>query len=77
MIPGLRISILASTHSKALSVGGAGVIALLTAVAAAWLSYHLYERPFLRMKHYFDYSRPSLNHGAPEDAGLTAATTLP
>ena len=77
MIPGLRISILASTHSKALSVGGAGMIALLTAVAAAWLSYHLYERPFLRMKHYFDYSRPSLNHGAPEDAGLTAATTLP
>jgi peptidoglycan/LPS O-acetylase OafA/YrhL len=72
----LRDTILKWTHSKAAAVGGAGILELAIAIALAWVSYHLYERPFLRMKHYFDYSRRSLNQGAPEDAGIVAATTL-
>jgi peptidoglycan/LPS O-acetylase OafA/YrhL len=64
----LRAELLGLTHSKMVAVVGAGVTSLLVSIVAAYLSYHLYERPFLRLKHYFDYSRPALNHGSPEDA---------
>lgn len=53
-----RRHILAVTHSKLLSVVGAGLISLAIGVAAAYLSYHLYEKKFLRMKRYFDYNQP-------------------
>lgn len=43
--------------SKLLSIGGASLLALLVSVAAAWLSYNLYEKPFLQLKHLFDYDR--------------------
>jgi len=58
------------THNKLFSVAAAACTVLLLSIAAAYLSYHLYERPFLRLKHRFDYKRPSLNHGSPEDAGM-------
>jgi peptidoglycan/LPS O-acetylase OafA/YrhL len=68
LVEPLRNAIDNATHSKLLSVAGAGIIALTIAVIAAYISYHLYERPFLRFKHHFDYAKPSLNQGAPEDA---------
>jgi hypothetical protein len=37
-------------------------------MVAAYASYHLFERHFLRLKHRFDYSRNALNHGSAEDA---------
>ena len=43
--------------SKLLSIGGAGVLTMAVSVAAAWLSYNLYEKHFLRLKHLFDYDR--------------------
>ena len=43
--------------SKLLSIGGASVLTILVSVAAAWLSYNLYEKQFLRLKRFFDYDR--------------------
>ncbi len=43
------------THSKLLAVVGAGLSTFVLSVAAAVLSFHLYEKPFLRLKRYFDY----------------------
>jgi peptidoglycan/LPS O-acetylase OafA/YrhL len=63
----LRSLILRATHDKMASVVVAGISSLALSVAAAYLSYNLYERPFLRLKHRFDYNRDALNHGAPED----------
>jgi len=63
----LRNLILRATHDKMASVVVAGISLLALSVAAAYLSYNLYERPFLRLKHRFDYNRDALNHGAPED----------
>ena len=67
----LRAELLAVTHNKMEAVVGAGVASLVVSVVVAYLSYHLYERPFLRLKHYFDYDRSTLNHGSPEDAEVT------
>jgi peptidoglycan/LPS O-acetylase OafA/YrhL len=64
----LRAALLGVTHSKLVAVVGAGVTSLAVSVGAAYLSYHFYERPFLRLKHHFDYVRPTLNRGSPEDA---------
>ena len=64
----LRAAILQATHSKLLAVVIAGVVSLMIGILAAYVSYHLYEKPFLRLKHLFDYSRPSLNHSSPEEA---------
>jgi peptidoglycan/LPS O-acetylase OafA/YrhL len=68
LAPTLRTFVLQQTHSKLLSVATSGVVSLAAGIAAAWLSYHFYERPFLRLKHHFDYDRKSLNHSSPEDA---------
>jgi peptidoglycan/LPS O-acetylase OafA/YrhL len=64
----LRAALLGATHSKLIAVAGAALTSLAVSIAAAYLSYHFYERPFLRLKHRFDYARPTLNHGSPEDA---------
>ena len=53
-----RPAILAVTHSKLLAVAGSGFIAMAIGVIAAYLSYHLYEKRFLRLKRYFDYTSP-------------------
>jgi len=53
-----RSHIFAITHNKLLAVIGAGIISLSIGIAAAYLSYHLYEKKFLRLKRYFDYNRP-------------------
>ena len=64
----LRAELLQLTHSKLIAVVGAGLTSLALSILAAYGSYHVYERPFLRLKHHFDYSRRALNHGSPEDA---------
>ncbi len=64
----LRAALLGVTHSKLVAVVGAGVTSLAVSIVAAYASYHLYEKPFLNLKHRFDYSRRTLNHGSPEDA---------
>lgn len=46
------------TGHKLLGVVGAGFIVFCVSVVAAYLSYHLYEKKFLRLKRYFDYNPP-------------------
>jgi peptidoglycan/LPS O-acetylase OafA/YrhL len=46
------------TLNKGIQVAGAGVLSFLVAIAAAYLSYNLYEKRFLRLKRFFDYERP-------------------
>jgi peptidoglycan/LPS O-acetylase OafA/YrhL len=54
--------------SNGLAILSVGLFGLIVSMAAAYLSYQLYERPFLRLKRFFDY-RP---HGLKSrDAGLT------
>lgn len=64
----LRAYLLGVTHSKLFAVAGAGFSCLVISVVVAYVSYHFYERPFLRFKHRFGYSKQSLDHGSPEDA---------
>jgi peptidoglycan/LPS O-acetylase OafA/YrhL len=64
----LRAVLLGVTHSKLVAVVGAGVTSLAVSIVAAYASYNLYEKPFLNLKHRFDYSRRTLNHGSPDDA---------
>ncbi len=64
----LRAVLLGVTHSKMVAVMGAGLASLAVSIVAAYGSYHLYEKPFLKLKHRFDYTRRRLNHGSPEDA---------
>jgi peptidoglycan/LPS O-acetylase OafA/YrhL len=68
LVEPLRASLFELTQSKLISVAVAGVVSLALSIAAAYASYNLYEKRFLRLKHRFDYSRKVLNHGAPEDA---------
>jgi peptidoglycan/LPS O-acetylase OafA/YrhL len=46
------------TPSKLAGVVGSGFLSFLVAVVAAYASYNLFEKQFLRLKHYFDYDRP-------------------
>jgi len=62
----LRAELLRLTHSKLLAVAGTGVLSLSAGILLAFASYHLYEKPFLRLKHRFDYKRKALNHSSPE-----------
>ncbi|HTD96293.1 MAG TPA: acyltransferase [Edaphobacter sp.] len=50
-----RAGIFAATQSKLLAVVGAGLLSITIGVIAAYLSYHLYEKRFLRLKRFFDY----------------------
>jgi len=63
----LRAAILQATHSKLVAVAAAGIVSLTVGILAAYVSFHLYEKPFLRLKHLFDYSRPSLNDSSREE----------
>jgi peptidoglycan/LPS O-acetylase OafA/YrhL len=72
----LRTLLEAHTTNKTLAVAAAACTVLLLSLLAAYLSYHLFERPFLRLKHHFDYRRPSLNQGSPEDASPEDTTKL-
>lgn len=42
-------------HSKAIAVAGTALFVLALSSLAAWLSFQLYEKHFLRLKRYFDY----------------------
>jgi peptidoglycan/LPS O-acetylase OafA/YrhL len=50
-----RAALLHLTHSKMLAVIGSAAFCLSLSVVAAYLSFHLYEKPFLRMKRWFEY----------------------
>ena len=52
------------TPSKGISVVGAGLLSFGVAVLAAVFSYHFFERPFLRLKRYFEYDRSMSRPGA-------------
>jgi peptidoglycan/LPS O-acetylase OafA/YrhL len=45
-------------ENKGAVVAGTGIICFGLSVIAAFLSYNLYERRFLRLKRFFDYRRP-------------------
>jgi peptidoglycan/LPS O-acetylase OafA/YrhL len=45
-------------ENKGAVVAGTGIICFGLSVIAAYLSYNLYERRFLRLKRFFDYRRP-------------------
>ncbi len=64
----LRDAIYGEVHSKLVAVLSAGLLSIGLSIVAAYASYHLYEKPFLNLKHRFDYARRSLNHGSPDDA---------
>ncbi len=51
-----RAAIVHLTHSKLLGVFGAGISTLALSIVAAYLSFHLYEKPFLRLKQYVAYA---------------------
>lgn len=54
-----RAALFALYPSKAFAVAGTAALVLLLSCAAAWLSFQLYEKPFLRLKRFFDYSAPT------------------
>jgi peptidoglycan/LPS O-acetylase OafA/YrhL len=54
----LRAAILRHTHSKAISVVAGALLVAGMSVLAALLSYHLYEKHFLKLKRFFSY-RPT------------------
>jgi peptidoglycan/LPS O-acetylase OafA/YrhL len=64
----LRAALLGATRNKTLAVVGSGLTCFGISIVAAYASYHLYEKHFLKLKHRFDYSRKTLNHGSPDDA---------
>jgi peptidoglycan/LPS O-acetylase OafA/YrhL len=51
------------TPNKGVGVLGAGLMAFGLSVAAAYASYHLYERRFLRLKRFFPYERETAEVG--------------
>jgi peptidoglycan/LPS O-acetylase OafA/YrhL len=70
LIRHFRAIIVASTHSRLLAVVGAGCLAIAISIVAAWLSYQLFEKHFLRLKRFFDYAPVA---AAEERATVSAA----
>jgi peptidoglycan/LPS O-acetylase OafA/YrhL len=56
------------TPSKIIATVISGFLAFGVAIVAAYLSYNLYEKRFLRLKRYFDYKRPLVQAHPPEKA---------
>lgn len=65
----LRAFFLRHTHSKGISVVAGGFIVLLLSVAVAMLSYHLYEKPFLKLKRFFNYRTAPTQSLSPSPQG--------
>ena len=53
------------TSNKGFAVVAAGLLSFAIAMLAAVLSYHFFERPFLRLKRYFAYDRSKAAPDAP------------
>jgi peptidoglycan/LPS O-acetylase OafA/YrhL len=58
LIPGIRASVNAHLHSKALAVLLAGATTACVTYVVAFASYHLFEVRFLHFKKYFSYESP-------------------
>lgn len=69
IIADVRVWIDHQTGYKITGVVGAGVLIFLLSVGAAYLSYNLYEKKFLNLKRYFDYTRTKVP--APPSEPLT------
>lgn len=65
----LRIALTTPLHSRFIAVLIEFVINASVVFFAAWVSYHIYEIHFLRLKRYFGYSKKSVRH--------TASTVVP
>ncbi|NYF79120.1 acyltransferase family protein [Granulicella arctica] len=67
-----RGSIVRWTHSKLLAVVVSGGVSLALAIGAAYLSFHFYEKRFLRLKAFFDYAPKPVAAFDKERAGVSA-----
>lgn len=54
-----RTTLYALYPSKAFAVAGTAAFILAASSGAAWISFQIYEKQFLRLKQYFDYPRPA------------------
>jgi peptidoglycan/LPS O-acetylase OafA/YrhL len=68
------------TPNKGVGVVGAGILTFAVAILAAYASYNLYEKRFLRLKRYFDYDHPVSTDGVagpavPKTQGVTVLPT--
>jgi peptidoglycan/LPS O-acetylase OafA/YrhL len=59
------------TPNKGIGVVGAGLLAFLVAVAAAYVSFNFYEKPFLRLKRHFKYEHAILVEGTTASAPVS------
>ncbi len=57
--PMKRLITMHITSSKGTAVGLTGIACFLFSLAVAWVSFRVYEQPFLRLKRFFSYRRPS------------------
>ncbi len=56
-------------HSKAIAVAGPAILSASVSIVVALISYHLFERQFLKLKKYFSYT-------SPKEASQTIAATV-
>jgi len=53
------------TGSKVIAVAVSGNASIVVSVLVAYVSFNVYEKQFLRLKHHFDYSSSAHNHSSP------------